>query len=147
MSRACPDTVCSMDTTLPISQQHQAGSCSQCGVCRFVCVVCNYVVCMRLNACTCICVVVGMWVCVMRVTPFFSPVSLFSSASLYLYREELERTTGSSKPPSVGRWHLSPLHLHLISQTPMGSRAAGNQCSPSTLPRRVPHTWLFTMNV
>lgn len=84
VSWACPDAVCSVDTTLPTSQQHQAGSCSQCGVCRFVCVVCNYVVCMCMNACTCICVVVGMWVCVMRVTPFFSPVSLFSSASVYL---------------------------------------------------------------
>lgn len=64
---ACPDAVCSVDTTLPYYQQHQAGSCSQCGVCRFVYGVCNYVMCMCLHACTCICVVVGMWVCVMRV--------------------------------------------------------------------------------
>lgn len=88
---------------------------------------------MYLHLCSCR--DVGM--CNACVTSFFSPVSLFSSASVYLYREGLEGMTGSSKPPSVGRWHLSPLHLHLILQTPKGSRAAGNQCSPSTSPRRV----------
>lgn len=61
--QACPDAVCSVDTTLPTYQQHQAGSCSQCGVYRFV----YGVMCMCLHACTCICVVVGMWVCVIRV--------------------------------------------------------------------------------
>lgn len=47
--------------------------------------------------------------------------------------EPLEARTGSSKP-SVGSWHLSPLHLHFISQAAVGAELlAASAHSPPSL--------------
>lgn len=93
--------------------------------------------CACVSACTYLpihlCGCAGMWVCVVCACTLLLPsVSLFSSAFVHLCREGLEARTGSSEP-SVGSWHLSPLHLHFTSQAAVGAEllAAGAHPPPS----------------
>lgn len=99
--------------------------------------LCNCVECMCLHACTCLCICVVVQICEYvwcghTCAIFLPSVPPFSSAFVHLCGEMLEARTGSSKP-SVGSWHLSPLHLHFISQAAVGAEllAAGAHPPPS----------------
>lgn len=81
----------------------------------------------------CVCVSMHILVvqaCVVCVlAPLLPSVSPFFSAFVHLCREGLEVRTGSSKP-SGGSCHLSPLHLHFISQAAMGAELLAARVHP-----------------
>lgn len=81
--------------------------------------------------CVCVCmhtlVVQACVVCVLA--PLLPSVSRFFSAFVHLCREGLEVRTGSSKP-SGGSCHLSPLHLHFVSQAAVGAELLAARVHP-----------------